>query len=108
MSSDDTDNEGGTVRYKVFQKRWRSREVKELLSLLDTLYQISRTTQRRGGLPLQRVQTVTVSEQRPAVLGLPVNAYDSTWLDGLNNLARQALKVDADPHNFTNDPSVSQ
>ena len=110
MSSDETDTDVGPdtgPRFKIFVKEWRHPQVRELLKAMDTLYVISRRTQRQGNLPNPRIVTNITKSIRQPVTHLPRNAYNPVWLAHPDNYVAGDLEPDAD-YDFTLDPDIQR
>lgn len=111
MSSDEEEYVGGVLQhYRVSSLPWRYKLVTVLLRLLDALYRRYRSKIGQGSLhgarPHLRYLTDVISSNTRGVPGLPRNAYDPEWLDGLRPLQRQDLQVQDTVVDFAVDRSV--
>lgn len=76
---------------QVIPKPWRSASLIEFFKWLDYRARLDGT----GYTRIRKATTLVASSTRPAVVGLPRNWYDETWLHSLPLKALEALKVAA-------------
>lgn len=99
MSSDEEDHFRGVRHYKVLPKRWRAPNLSPWLHVFDAAYRKERLGpfgQTPGAMPRIRTFTTAVHAAGPVakvVKGLPLNAYDSTFLESLTPFERARLKA---------------
>ncbi len=108
MSSDESDHEpSGRLRYRILRKGWRNPKITAWLRLFDKLYAIARLDSMSGSQPHHRVTSNSYTTRRPAVRGLPENAYNSTWLGKLTDYDRMLLFVKmGEKYAFTHASSI--
>ncbi len=94
MSSDESDHEpNGRLRYRILRKPWRNPKITAWLRLFDKLYAIARLDAMSGSQPHVRVTSNSYTNRRPAVRGLPENAYNPKWFDLLTEYDQTLLCV---------------
>lgn len=114
MSSDDSDHgvATGVPQYRIVKKSWRHPSLAPWLRVFDALHRhsrfrpVRRTT--RGAQAHIRLLGNRVDSSRAAVPQLCQNAYNPTWLDGLNEFDREDLQMDANLYNFSHSPEIYQ
>lgn len=110
MSSDESDHSNGVAQYGVFQKEWRAKRITTWLRVFDSLYRRLRMNETNkntpGSQPHTRFYSAKSSARRPPVKGLPHNAYDTKWLQGLHMYDRKQLRVQEVEYAFKHDPEL--
>ncbi|KAI0323592.1 hypothetical protein GY45DRAFT_1264336 [Cubamyces sp. BRFM 1775] len=105
MSSDESSHINGFPCYRVLKKSWRDPEITPWLRLFDSMYRRLRLNDvdqnTPGSHPHMRMQSDKVSNRRSPVKGLPRNAYDKTWYNGLCDYDRQLLNAKPTTYDFT-------
>ena len=104
MSSDESETESGVKQYTVLKKSWRADEVTLWLRGIDAIVALS--TKSRGNRPRIRMVSTKVDDSRPAVQGLPQNAYNSTWYARLGDFDRADLHRSEEIYEFNHANSV--
>jgi len=98
MSSDESSHEGrkGEATYRIWEKRWRSRQVNDWLRMLDALHLRLRYSGKwqatAGAWPHFRSSGLEYSE-RPPVKGLPVDFYSADWYGKQDAFMKGQLKA---------------
>lgn len=97
-SGDESDHRLGELRYVILSLPWRSHALTEYLRTLDLIHLSTRYTRRgkpkKGAFPRLRIVKNGLSDRdSEPVPGLPRNFYDTKWLKGLPQLAREELRV---------------
>ncbi|KAM6490443.1 hypothetical protein JOM56_014116 [Amanita muscaria] len=96
MSSDESDtDESGKVVYKIKRMPWRSREIANLLRIVDDDRNTANGfgSRRRGNSFRTRVlQYGAPSSRREAPPCLPLNFYDTTWYGTLKTGEKRGLQ----------------
>ncbi|KAI0715208.1 hypothetical protein C8Q76DRAFT_618222 [Earliella scabrosa] len=104
MSSDESMTERGVKQYIILKKVWRGDDVTLLLRTLDALARRDRlnpqTRKRRGAPPRLRKEGPSTSDRTPPPPGLPINAFDATWLKERSDYDLELLAIDKEPFNF--------
>ncbi len=102
LSDDESDHENGTNlgqrRYVIIQEEWRSDELTKWLRMIDLLAcgekWDGRNVARKGNGRRIRVMPASICPKgRDAVLGLPENCYNPSWLKKLKGYEREHLNV---------------
>ena len=99
MSSDESETEAGVKQYVILNKSWRPEEVSRWLQGMDAVAAL--TTKGRGNRPRMRIMSTRIDDTRPAVRGLPKNAYNATWYATLGTFARADLHRRDDDYDFS-------
>ena len=99
MSSDESETEAGVKQYIILTKSWRPEEVSRWLQGMDAVAAL--TAKGRGKRFRTRVISTRRDDTRPAVRGLPKNAYSATWYATLGAFARADLHRSEDEYNFS-------
>ncbi|KAJ7074937.1 hypothetical protein B0H15DRAFT_792452, partial [Mycena belliarum] len=114
MSSDESDVEdhGINVQYYIISPLWRARRLAGWLRVFDALYNIlrknsSRASRAPGAFPRNRKVTSRKSKSRKFVAGLPINVYDSQWIDS-DVLRKYDLRATAEPYDFTHQDDIME
>lgn len=100
--------------YWIIPLEWRSKELIELLRVLDDLHLISRLKdagkQMQGNLPRYRKLRPSArgDPKARAVVGLPRNFYDAEWLNNLSDWERRKLRIRDDVHINLSIPSEAK
>ncbi|KAJ7429043.1 hypothetical protein B0H11DRAFT_1770383 [Mycena galericulata] len=108
----DTESEveadGSDVRYYIVSPKWRAGRITPWLRFLDSVYKILRrggaSHATRGALPGMRIPTNRKSTISKYVAGLPINAYDTEWMD--EDLLRKNELRTRQPYDFSHDPDL--
>ena len=104
MSSDESSAENGVKQYVTMKKVWRHKDVGFLLQTLDALYRRDRlnalTNKRRGAQPRLRKTGTKTSSRTPPPPGLPITAFDPTWLEAQPDFDRELLSIQDKRFNF--------
>ncbi|KAF8208472.1 hypothetical protein K438DRAFT_1961078 [Mycena galopus ATCC 62051] len=106
MSSDDSDRgDGDLVRYRIRSPAWRADAVTPWLRMFDTISRIFRREPGPGANPRIRNSTNDKSDGKGFVPGLPINAYDPSWLKR-DARRKYDLCPTQETYDFTLDPSI--
>ena len=112
MSSDEEDDKGSFVRYRVFKKTWRHADVTKFLRILDALYRMWRRESgqapKRGSMQRRRYLVDEEATDRPAVPRLPKNAYDPDWLAKLTPTELDDLSPSKEKYDFSHDRNLKR
>ncbi|EMD36708.1 hypothetical protein CERSUDRAFT_50933 [Gelatoporia subvermispora B] len=104
MSSDEDLHLKGVLQYRVLLKSWRHERVTNWLRVFDAAHRRSRLNKvnsaSRGAPVCNRLRDVKIDETRPAVSGLPRNAYDSQWLAKQGEFDLDDLQINEEQYNF--------
>ena len=110
MSSDEEEKVQDGIQYRVLAPRWRSPMLTPWLRMFDAIYRYHRleenTGDMRGALPRRRVPSSGISTSKKFVPGLPINVYETNWLEeqlDVVNVVHPGPKA-----NFTHDPQLAQ
>ncbi|KAI0738563.1 hypothetical protein C8Q80DRAFT_1113468, partial [Daedaleopsis nitida] len=96
-ASEESDHKpNGEAVYRILKKTWRNPLLTPWLRTFDKLHDVSRLDSLNGSLPHKRIPSNIVSDRRPAVRGLPHNAYNPRWLASLTDHDRMLLCVKMD------------
>lgn len=110
MSSDEEEKVADGIQYRILAPRWRSPNVTPWLRMFDTIYRYYRleenTNDMRGALPRRRVPTTTESTSRRFVPGLPINTYDTGWLEEQLDISNVVHPTP--PIKYLHDPKLAQ
>ena len=102
MSGDESDNNHdgsytGNTKYFRIRPAWRAPAVSTWLDIIDKVYVASRFQDDRrataGNWIRKRHNTNRVDERAKAVVGLPENFYEQSWLDRQTPRTVQKLKM---------------
>jgi hypothetical protein len=113
MSSDESDHEHtcGMPQFRIVKKPWRNPALSPWLRVFDAMHRYSRfrpvrrTT--RGAQPHIRLLSNKIDGSRLAVIRLPGNAYNSAWLETLDEYDREILDANHDEiYDFSHLPEV--
>lgn len=93
MSSDESDHQSnGMRRYRILAKPWRNPMLGPWLRVFDKLYRIARLG-ASGADVHRRMPSDVTSDRRPAVRGLPHNAYNPDWLKKVTDHDRRVFSI---------------
>ncbi len=113
MSTDEShfDPDTHQVMYTVTKPEWRHPDLHNWLKVFDRLYDRmhinSWSLDKRGAHPHLRVGSRRVHQKSHAPTGLPINAYDPTWLDSREPLyLRYVLRPKTEEYNFSHSSDV--
>ena len=99
MSSDETtEDEDGTKQSRVLVKDWRSLELTHWLRQFDT---IPENEGSRGRQPRFRFYSNKTQCNTKPKKGLPCNAYNTSWKDGLPAYEKAELSIDVREYEFS-------
>jgi hypothetical protein len=109
MSSDESDGEHAEIgkSYHVSRPKWRSAEVGAWLRVFDSVHLESVRERGSSHGPHIRVYnhaSPRISSSKKFVPRLPINAYDTHWLEKQNEIDLSVRP--SDPYNFTHDANV--
>ncbi|KAJ7898763.1 hypothetical protein B0H13DRAFT_1623025 [Mycena leptocephala] len=113
MSSDSESEDGVSsdhhMRYRIHPPQWRAGRVEPWLRMFDSIHNILRRSggshDRRGAFPRIRTPTNRKSASIKFVDGLPINTYDTEWMDR-DLLRKYDLRPSRQPYDFTHDDDV--
>lgn len=99
MSSDESEHEGGSPRYRILQKPWRNPSITSWLRVFDAVHMNARLGlahgSQRGAMPRVRVASSLMGASRPVVPHLPRNAYSGLWLERLSEYEAASIQPSA-------------
>ncbi|EIW59185.1 uncharacterized protein TRAVEDRAFT_122814 [Trametes versicolor FP-101664 SS1] len=106
MSSDEEEYSGTILlHYRISSCPWRETRVTSIMRLLDALERRYRSDlgqgDLRGAKTRLRCLSEKVSKRTRGVPGLPRDAYDAAWLEGLRPLERRDLEVKEGVYDFS-------
>lgn len=113
MSSDESDHGdmSGIPQFRIVKKPWRNPILSSWLHVFDAIHRYSRfrpvrrTT--RGAQPHIRLLGNKIDDSRPAVIRLPINAYNPVWLEMLDAYDQELLNADEEEsYDFSHLPEV--
>lgn len=112
VSSDESGTENGAPIFHVKVHRWRHPLLTVWMRAFDAIHLMSRfgplAEDGRGAPPRERFDSNIVSTStRRIPRGLPINAYNSHWLDRLPPYHREDLGAAA-AYDFSHSPEVMQ
>jgi len=110
MSSDEEEKVHDGIQYRIRVPRWREPLVTPWLRMFDAIYRYHRLEENagdmRGAMPRRRVPSNIPSTSKKFVPGLPINAYEITWLEeqlDIANVVHPGPKA-----KFIHDPHLAQ
>ena len=113
MSSDESAVESSTNRmtYTVIKPDWRHPDLHHWLKVLDQLHHHhhirSWGMDKRGALPHIRIGSQKIHNKLHAPTGLPINAYNPTWLQSREALyLKHVLCPKVEPYVFSHPSNV--
>lgn len=97
-SGDETESEDvfGHRVVRRLRRPWLNQEISSLMCAIDTYFMEPKDqagVRKRGNLGLTRHTTAKNDDDRPYMVGLPANFYDSEWLKRLDEYEKAELNV---------------